>query len=138
MDRVTYQTYLIILCSTEMATNSSLASVLGVLFVFTLFHNPITVIGQNIPQVALFTFGDSNFDAGNKKFLTNVSLPQNFWPYGKSIDDPNGKFSDGKIVPDFIGKLFSPFLLETTFFFFLSEETKLQLKKKRNKTEKHI
>ncbi|KAF8049695.1 hypothetical protein N665_2144s0002 [Sinapis alba] len=85
-----------------MTTSSSLASVLGVLFVFTLFHNPITVTGQNVPQVALFTFGDSNFDAGNRKFLTTVSLPQNFWPYGKSRDDPNGKFSDGKIAPDFI------------------------------------
>ncbi|KAG2304774.1 hypothetical protein Bca52824_033425 [Brassica carinata] len=87
-----------------MATNSSLASVLGVLFVFTLFHNLITVAGQNLPQVALFTFGDSNFDAGNRKFMTSVSLPQNFWPYGKSRDDPSGKFSDGKIVPDFLAK----------------------------------
>ncbi|KAF2594177.1 hypothetical protein F2Q70_00042937 [Brassica cretica] len=87
-----------------MATNFSLASVLGVLLVFTLFHNPIIVAGQNIPAVALFTFGDSNFDAGNRKFVTNGTLPQNFWPYGKSRDDPNGKLSDGKIVPDFIAK----------------------------------
>jgi len=87
-----------------MATTFSLASVLGVLLVYTLFHNPIIVAGQNIPAVALFTFGDSNFDAGNRKFVTNGTLPQNFWPYGKSRDDPNGKLSDGKIVPDFIAK----------------------------------
>ncbi|CAH8255599.1 unnamed protein product [Arabidopsis lyrata] len=82
----------------------SLVSVLGILLVFPLFHNLVTVSGQNIPAVGLFTFGDSSFDAGNKKFLTSASLPQNFWPYGKSRDDPKGKFSDGKIVPDFIAK----------------------------------
>ncbi|RID49299.1 hypothetical protein BRARA_H00107 [Brassica rapa] len=62
------------------------------------------VSGQNIPSVALFAFGDSNFDAGNRKYLTSATLAQNFWPYGKSRDDPNGKFSDGKIAPDFIAK----------------------------------
>lgn len=79
-------------------------SLLGLILVFTLFRNLVTVSGQNIPAVGLFTFGDSNFDAGNRKFLTKATVAQNFWPYGKSRDDPNGKFSDGKIVPDFIGK----------------------------------
>ncbi|KAL1218909.1 GDSL esterase/lipase [Cardamine amara subsp. amara] len=67
-------------------------------------HNLVTVSGQNIPAVGLFTFGDSNFEAGNRKFLTTALVPQNFWPYGKSRDDPNGKYSDGKILPDFIAK----------------------------------
>ncbi|CAN6928199.1 unnamed protein product [Brassica oleracea] len=87
-----------------MACNCSLANVLGVVLVFTLFHDPVTVAGQNIPAVALFTFGDSNFDAGNRMFLAGTRFPQNFWPYGKSRDDPSGKFSDGRIVPDFIAK----------------------------------
>ena len=51
----------------------------------------------------MFTFGDSNFDAGNKQTLTQVNVAQGFWPYGKSRDDPNGKFSDGFIAPDFVG-----------------------------------
>jgi phospholipase/lecithinase/hemolysin len=72
--------------------------------VLTLFHNPITVAGQNSPVVALFTFGDSNFDAGNKQTLTKTLVAQGFWPYGKSRDDPNGKFSDGLITPDFLAK----------------------------------
>ena len=119
MDTRTYQTYLTILCSTKMAPNFSLASVLGVLLVFTLFHNPIIVAGQHIPAVALFTFGDSNFDAGNRKFITSGTLPQNFWPYGKSRDDPNGKLSDGKIVPDFIGKfIVFLFMNNTSLLFF--------------------
>ena len=105
MLRGTYQTYLITHYFTKMACNCSLANVLGVVLVFTLFHDPITVAGQNIPAVALFTFGDSNFDAGNRMFLAGTRFPQNFWPYGKSRDDPTGKFSDGRIVPDFIGEL---------------------------------
>ncbi|XP_009107058.1 inactive GDSL esterase/lipase-like protein 23 [Brassica rapa] len=87
-----------------MAGNGSLATVLGLILVLTLFHNPITVAGQSIPAVALFTFGDSNFDAGNKQSLTKANVPQGFWPYGKSRDDPNGKFSDGFIAPDFVAK----------------------------------
>ncbi|CAN7028803.1 unnamed protein product [Brassica rapa subsp. trilocularis] len=85
-----------------MAGKCTLASVLGLLLVFTLFQKPITVCGQSIPAVALFTFGDSNFDAGNKQSLTQVNVAQGFWPYGKSRDDPNGKFSDGFIAPDFV------------------------------------
>ncbi|XP_010502012.1 PREDICTED: inactive GDSL esterase/lipase-like protein 23 [Camelina sativa] len=88
-----------------MATHcTSLVSVLGVFLVLTLYHNRITVSGQNIPAVALFTFGDSNFDAGNKQTLTQAHVAQGFWPYGKSRDDPNGKFSDGFIAPDFVAK----------------------------------
>ncbi|CAN8288052.1 unnamed protein product [Cochlearia groenlandica] len=88
-----------------MASKCNLVNVLVVLLISSLF-DIITVSGQRIPTVALFTFGDSNFDAGNRKHIsrTTLTLPQHFWPYGKSRDDPNGKFSDGKIVPDFIAR----------------------------------
>lgn len=81
---------------------ANLVSVLGVFLVVALFHYPISVAGQGKSGAALFTFGDSNFDAGNKQFLTKTSVSQGFWPYGKSRDEPNGKFSDGFIVPDFL------------------------------------
>ncbi|CAF2057206.1 hypothetical protein HID58_070672 [Brassica napus] len=87
-----------------MASNSNLVSVLGLLLVLTLIHNPVTVAGQRNSGAALFTFGDSNFDAGNKQTLTKTNVAQSFWPYGKSRDDPNGKFSDGFIAPDFLAK----------------------------------
>ncbi|XP_010462304.1 PREDICTED: inactive GDSL esterase/lipase-like protein 23 [Camelina sativa] len=87
-----------------MADHCNLVSVLGLLLVLTLFHNPITVAGQTIPAVGLFTFGDSNFDAGNKQTLAKAFVAQGFWPYGKSRDDPYGKFSDGLIAPDFVAK----------------------------------
>ncbi|VVB00287.1 unnamed protein product [Arabis nemorensis] len=87
-----------------MVSKCNLVSVLGVFLVLTLFQNPITVSGQNVPVVALFTFGDSNLDAGNKQELTKTLVAQGFWPYGKSRDKPNGKFSDGFITPDFLAK----------------------------------
>ncbi|CAA7024655.1 unnamed protein product [Microthlaspi erraticum] len=88
-----------------MAGECSLVSVLGAILVLTIFHNPFMVYAdQGMPYVALFTFGDSSYDAGNKLYKqANPKLPaQHLWPYGKSRDDPNGKFSDGHIIPDFI------------------------------------
>ncbi|ESQ48562.1 hypothetical protein EUTSA_v10020898mg [Eutrema salsugineum] len=93
-----------------MVGKCDLVSVLGAILVLTIFHNPIIVVyaGEGVPEVALFTFGDSYYDAGNKVFLsTNKNPPQTKWPFGKSRDDPNGKFSDGHIVPDFIGDFMS-------------------------------
>lgn len=90
-----------------MAGNFNLVSVLAVLLVLTIYHNPIVVYaGTGVPNVALFPFGDSYYDAGNKVFLSQKKdPPQTYWPYGKSRDYPNGKFSDGYIVPDYIGTL---------------------------------
>ncbi|CAF1934791.1 unnamed protein product [Brassica napus] len=92
-----------------MAGKFSFVSVMGALLVLTIFHDPIIVdAGQGVPEVALFTFGDSYYDAGNKAFLSkNKNPPQTLWPYGKSRDDPNGKFSEGYIVPDFIAEFMS-------------------------------
>ncbi|KAJ0250496.1 hypothetical protein HA466_0138200 [Hirschfeldia incana] len=87
-----------------MASNCNLVSVLGLLLVLTLLQNLVTVAGQRNIEAALFTFGDSNFDAGNKQTLTKSNVAQGFWPYGKSRDNPNGKFSDGFITPDFLAK----------------------------------
>ncbi|XP_010465312.1 PREDICTED: GDSL esterase/lipase ESM1 [Camelina sativa] len=89
-----------------MADNCNLVSILGVLLILTIFHNPIIVnAGEGVPNVALFTFGDSYYDAGNKVYLSkDKNPPQVNWPYGKSRDDPNGKFSDGHIIPDFIAE----------------------------------
>ncbi|CAH2053739.1 unnamed protein product [Thlaspi arvense] len=88
-----------------MAGKCHLVSVVWALLVLTIFHIPINVnAGEGVPMVALFTFGDSYYDAGNKVYLLTEKKnpPQTLWPYGKSRDDPNGKFSDGHIVPDFI------------------------------------
>ncbi|XP_042946681.1 GDSL esterase/lipase 2-like isoform X1 [Carya illinoinensis] len=57
-------------------------------------------------HVALFVFGDSLFDAGNNNYV-NVTAESkaNFEPYGMTtFKYPNGRFSDGRIAPDFIAE----------------------------------
>lgn len=62
---------------------------------------------ENDPELAtaLFIFGDSFLDAGNNNYINTSTLDQaNFWPYGETyFRRPTGRFSDGRLVPDFIG-----------------------------------
>ncbi|KAI3456094.1 hypothetical protein Pfo_012757 [Paulownia fortunei] len=57
---------------------------------------------QQVP--CLFFFGDSQFDNGNNNFLitfTNTNYP----PYGIDYPDgPTGRFSNGRIIPDFLAQ----------------------------------
>ena len=55
-------------------------------------------------HVALFVFGDSQFDVGNNNYINTISKA-NYWPYGETtFKYPSGRFSDGRLVPDFIGE----------------------------------
>ena len=51
-------------------------------------------------------FGDSTVDAGNNNYLLTV-VKSNFEPYGRSFqgNEPTGRFCDGKLAVDLIGKL---------------------------------
>ncbi|XP_010534971.1 PREDICTED: GDSL esterase/lipase ESM1-like isoform X2 [Tarenaya hassleriana] len=82
-----------------MAKSGKLVVLLGVLMTFSLSSH---VTGQIRPKSGLFPIGDSYYDVGNKKYLTKEFLPSTTWPYGKSTDRPNGRYSDGRVVPDFI------------------------------------
>ncbi|KAK9231842.1 hypothetical protein WN943_022082 [Citrus x changshan-huyou] len=55
-------------------------------------------------HVALFIFSDSLFDAGNNNYInTTTNFQANFLPYGETFFKyPTGRFSDGRIIPDFI------------------------------------
>ncbi|KAL5583405.1 hypothetical protein UlMin_015847 [Ulmus minor] len=57
-------------------------------------------------RVALFVFGDSLFDPGNNNYInTTTEYQANFWPYGESFFRvPTGRFSDGRLIPDFISE----------------------------------
>jgi hypothetical protein len=74
---------------------------------------------------ALFIFGDSFYDAGNNIYL-NTNIPKlNIFPYGETyFKHPTGRVSDGRLIPDFIGKyntwqfFFSLFLISALFFLF--------------------
>ncbi|KAI3788038.1 hypothetical protein L2E82_00648 [Cichorium intybus] len=57
-------------------------------------------------HVALFIFGDSLFDPGNNNYInTTPDFQTNFWPNGESyFNPPSGRFSDGRLIPDFIAE----------------------------------
>ncbi|XP_009604967.1 GDSL esterase/lipase 5-like [Nicotiana tomentosiformis] len=68
-------------------------------------------------KTALFIFGDSLFDVGNNNYINTTTLDQaNFWPYGETYFKlPTGRFSDGRLITDFIATyaklpLLPPFL----------------------------
>ncbi|KAG9449055.1 hypothetical protein H6P81_009020 [Aristolochia fimbriata] len=55
---------------------------------------------------AVFTFGDSIFDAGNNHFNPNCSIQADFPPYGQSFfHHPTGRFTNGRTVTDFVSEL---------------------------------
>lgn len=56
-------------------------------------------------HVALFVFGDSLFDVGNNNYInTTTDNLANYSPYGETFFKyPTGRFSDGRVIPDFIG-----------------------------------
>nr|GEU71432.1 lipase, GDSL [Tanacetum cinerariifolium] len=76
-----------------------------VLFVFCLWV-PTDSWGNIDKRVALFVFGDSLFDPGNNNYInTTTSYQANFWPYGESyFNPPTGRFSNGRLIPDFIAE----------------------------------
>ncbi|PON62549.1 Lipase [Trema orientale] len=54
--------------------------------------------------VPLFVFGDSIFDPGNNNYINTIGKA-NYWPYGETFfHPPTGRFSDGRIIPDFIAE----------------------------------
>ncbi|XP_020213887.1 GDSL esterase/lipase 1 [Cajanus cajan] len=57
-------------------------------------------------HAALFVFGDSIFDVGNNNYINTTADNQaNFSPYGETFFKyPNGRFSDGRVIPDFIAE----------------------------------
>ncbi|KAK4427439.1 GDSL esterase/lipase 5 [Sesamum alatum] len=58
------------------------------------------------PQPALFIFGDSLFDPGNNNYINTSTLDRaDFSPYGRTFfHRPTGRFSDGRLISDFIAQ----------------------------------
>ncbi|XP_028752108.1 GDSL esterase/lipase 1-like [Neltuma alba] len=57
-------------------------------------------------QNAFFVFGDSLFDVGNNNYInTSTDFQANYAPYGENFFKfPSGRFSDGRVIPDFISE----------------------------------
>lgn len=56
---------------------------------------------------AAFVFGDSTVDSGNNDFIM-TPFKSNFPPYGKDFQNhiATGRFTNGRLVTDFLGELF--------------------------------
>lgn len=56
---------------------------------------------------ALFAFGNSLTDTGNLAYFDGDVVPANHLPYGETyFRHPTGRFSDGRLVVDFIGIMY--------------------------------
>lgn len=57
------------------------------------------------PQfTAMYVFGDSLSDPGNSLYFHTTATKSNYFPYGIDFPDgPTGRFSNGKIIVDFLG-----------------------------------
>lgn len=68
-------------------------------------NNEEVVHGRKVS--AIIVFGDSSVDSGNNNHISTV-LRSNFPPYGRDFDGrrPTGRFSNGRIVTDFISEAF--------------------------------
>ncbi|KAI8569463.1 hypothetical protein RHMOL_Rhmol02G0281500 [Rhododendron molle] len=78
--------------------------------IFILFPNSSHAADHRVANsnkhVALFVFGDSLFDVGNNNYINSTAGTQaNYWPYGETFfNRPTGRFSDGRLIPDFIAE----------------------------------
>ncbi|KAJ1407038.1 SGNH hydrolase superfamily [Sesbania bispinosa] len=91
-----------------------MASLRFVMFVLALYVSSYHSLSQSntclvaVPEnhTALYIFGDSLFDGGNNEYIKSTTFLQaNFPPYGETFFKyPTGRFSDGRVIPDFIGE----------------------------------
>lgn len=78
-------------------------------FATTAFVIADAVRGQRMP--CYFVFGDSVFDNGNNNNL-NTTAKVNYSPYGVDFArGPTGRFSNGRNIPDIIGRYLVPVLV---------------------------
>lgn len=69
--------------------------------------NALVKLPPNKTIPAIIVFGDSIVDAGNNDDITTTLARCNYPPYGIDFDGgiPTGRFSNGKVPTDFIGKV---------------------------------
>ncbi|XP_041007189.1 GDSL esterase/lipase At2g42990 [Juglans microcarpa x Juglans regia] len=72
-----------------------------------LFHILVLVAKSKAKVPAIIVFGDSSVDAGNNNQIPTIAR-SNFNPYGRDFPGgrPTGRFSNGRIPPDFISEAF--------------------------------
>lgn len=75
------------------------------LIIMTLIMFTIRTCNSAFPS-AILVFGDSTVDTGNNNYIKTL-FKGNFYPYGEDFPGkiPTGRFSNGKLVPDFVASL---------------------------------
>ena len=75
-------------------------------------QNPENQAAEVAAAAALFIFGDSFFDSDNNNYINTTTLDHaNFWLYGETyFKFPTGRFSDDRLISDFVGKIWKPFV----------------------------
>lgn len=71
-----------------------------------LFLSPLVCAAQ-IPHhhAPFFVFGDSLYDGGMTLYIGIKGAAAEFWPYGYTFfRKPAGRYSDGRLIPDFIAE----------------------------------
>lgn len=65
-----------------------------------------TTLAATQPVSAVYVFGDSTVDPGNNNYIRTALFRANHQPYGEDFPEkvPTGRFSDGRIAPDYIAK----------------------------------
>ncbi|KAL5761120.1 hypothetical protein ACOSQ2_019958 [Xanthoceras sorbifolium] len=75
------------------------------LILVIIFTSLYVIVSSSFNVPAIFTFGDSIFDAGNNHFNKNCTAQADFPPYGSSFfHHPTGRFTNGRTVADFISQ----------------------------------
>lgn len=67
----------------------------------------LSICITSLASPAFFIFGDSVVDSGNNNYIETVpEFKANYAPYGQNgyFDRPTGRFNDGRVMVDFIGK----------------------------------
>ena len=103
-----------------MAVANRKSSFLFLIIIAVVVLFPLTRIDchDNIhKEVAVFVFGDSLFDPGNNNYINTIPFFQaNYLPYGESyFSPPTGRFSDGRLISDFIGKQYDNIIFSLVF-----------------------
>ncbi|KMT09559.1 hypothetical protein BVRB_6g130190 [Beta vulgaris subsp. vulgaris] len=70
------------------------------------YGHAIINLGEKAKVPALIVFGDSIVDPGNNNYIVTIARV-NFPPYGRDFPGgvPTGRFSNGKVPSDLIGKM---------------------------------
>uniref|UniRef100_M1DB51 GDSL-motif lipase/hydrolase family protein n=1 Tax=Solanum tuberosum TaxID=4113 RepID=M1DB51_SOLTU len=72
-----------------------------------LVQHCIIINAKSVPKFpAILIFGDSTVDTGNNNYISTI-FQGNHRPYGENFPGriPTGRFSDGKLVPDFLASM---------------------------------